>query len=138
MTVSQLERSIPIVAGDGISWMYEQGNQSYPLFFYLGPTLGRADYIRRTEEPALTDALYVKFMTDMALDVCRRMGAEPGGALVRFEDVDENLAYLHLRFLGERPSTNDIAALRAVYESDGDGWTAVCVALMTSPAFHIY
>jgi len=68
--------------------------------------------------------------------------------------IDENLRYLTLRFFGVRVSPSDssrIAPLRKVFTeaSRGQtitdpavqaraGWKAVCVALLTSPEFHLY
>jgi len=68
--------------------------------------------------------------------------------------IDENLRYLTLRFFGVRvPATESsrIAPLRKVFteastgqastdpaEQARAGWKAVCVALVTSPEFHLY
>ena len=70
MTVQQLSESVPVAAGNDITWAigpYEN------VFLQLGRTLGAPDYTRVTEEPAIPDAMYVKFMNDMALSVCRQM-----------------------------------------------------------------
>ncbi|HZO12182.1 MAG TPA: hypothetical protein VFB62_02960 [Polyangiaceae bacterium] len=136
MTVDQLARSLPVVAGADdaglpITWSYPDVVDAFAL---LGPTLGDPDYVRVTDEPAVADALYVKFMSDVALNVCAQM---TDSTLVRFESFDENLRYLHLRFLGERLTDQPTSdALRAVF--DAGGWQAVCVALIESPPFHIY
>jgi hypothetical protein len=70
--------------------------------------------------------------------------------------VDENLAYLRLSFLGRRgtgPADPALAQLRTLFDQAVqaaaagsaptrahvlEGWRAVCVALLTSPEFHLY
>jgi len=72
----------------------------------------------------------------MARDVCAKMKTTD---LQRFDDVDANLRYLKLRFLGEKVADDDaesVASLRKVYEAGG--WSGACVALFSSPAFHLY
>jgi hypothetical protein len=106
-------------------------------------------------------------MHDMASDVCAKMvaadKAKPTGAqdrtLTRFANVGgaatdaqthENLRYLKLRFHADRIADDDdeaVADLKAVFdaakddaekEADWSAWGAVCVALFTSPSFHLY
>lgn len=70
--------------------------------------------------------------------------------------VDENLRYLKLRFHGVKVAAGDdapIAGLRTLFSSAvsglaaghpptsdhvAEGWKAVCVALLTSPEYHLY
>jgi len=133
MTVQQLANSVPVTAGRNMSWKYLDTEQD--LFEYLARTLGSPDFTRVTNEPALPDALYVKFMNDLALNVCRQMreadeveSDETARTLVRFaarddhEDVDavyDNLRYLNLRFFGERVEADDtatVAPLKVVFD----------------------
>lgn len=134
----------------------------------LGATLGRPDWREVTAEPAEPTSLYLKFMDDMGREVCGRMiDADQATAdaearrLIRFAALDDaddadairaNLRYLMLRFLGERVDDADAEAtadLEALFDAGvataaaGSspalaGWTTVCVALFTSPAFHLY
>jgi len=169
MTVEMLEGSVPVVAGaaaDGtpIQWTRTVKGQRVSRFSIdeYGAALGRPDYRTTTEEPTEPSALYVKFMDDMARDVCGQIVAADAtradGAdrtLARFapldaagspDEVRTNLRYLKLRFLGQRVADDDdagIADLETLYQaastsSPRDGWQAVCVGLMTSPAFHVY
>ncbi len=140
LTVSQLRNSLPVVAGNGITWTTKHGGEEVDLLGprALAPTLGEPDFVQTTTEAAEPTALYVKFMDDMSRDVCVKMNA--AGTLTKFEDVDANLRYLKLRLLGEKIADDDtesIADLRAVHTSGG-GWVPVCVAVMSSPAFHLY
>ena len=118
MTVDQLNRSLTAVAGtdaagDPIQW----GFSNVYDFSDLGPILGDPNYIRVTEEPAIPNALYVKFMRDVASNVCGQMRDADAAktpqdrVLLRFSDaagqqseadVEDNIRYLHLRFFGER------------------------------------
>ena len=141
MTVDQLSRSVPVVLGADITWEVNVGGTDYRVFDVLATTLGAPDYITITEEPAIPDALFVKFMTDMAKNTCSQ--AAGGEALVRHQDVADNLRYLYLRFFGERlDDDEELAALQNIHsvaEGEGeDGWYAVCIAMLSSPAFHVY
>lgn len=172
LTVMQLARSIPVVAGEGMEWSF--GNKSAlgddSAFGPLDRTLGRPDYYFVTEEPAQPTALYLKFMDDMARHVCSEMVLADGEAAspedrilaphvpmdspATDEDIRTNLRYLALRFWGQWVHEDDdetLADLEALYHGASqldpseepikqmaDGWRAVCVALMTSPAFHLY
>lgn len=169
LSVDMLEGSVPVVAGaraDGtpIQWTRTVKGRAVSRFELgeYGAALGRPDYRTTTEEPIEPNALYAKFMDDMARDVCGQMitadAARPEGAegsLARFAPLDEagtpaqigeNLRYLKLRFLGQHSADGDDAAvadLRAVYDAAAvdaprEGWRAVCVALFDSPAFHVY
>ena len=64
--------------------------------------------------------------------------------------IDRNLRYLKLRMLGEKVADSDTKAitdLRTVFDLAANsakanrarsGWRAVCVALLSSPSFHLY
>jgi hypothetical protein len=174
LTVAMLADSIPVVAGND-----NKGNPQ-PIVWKLGPndalgtdtefalfdrTLGRPDYVQVTNEPAEPSALYLKFMGDMARDVCLRIiesdeqKAAPARTLTRQApligpvtdaELGANLRYLKLRFWGEyvpdgAEYDDQVADLAAVFDSVTEGgegtaagWNAVCVTLLTSPAFHLY
>jgi hypothetical protein len=153
-------------AGNAITWTIKRGGNTQVAALgdsALGKTLGRPDYAQITEEPALPTPLYAKFMDDMARDVCGKMvaadaalgesGARTLARLASLTDATDltairaNLRYLMLRFLGQKLADGDddaVAPLLTLFQaasagSDGKaGWTAVCVGLLTSPAFHIY
>lgn len=194
LTTMMLARSLPIVAGPEIAG--EDGPEDPRITWTLGSqvavetdptsfgafdrTLGRPDYVSVTSEGAEPSPLYLKFMDDMARDVCAKMvnadAAAPSatGTLARFapldqlgtdEEIRDNLRYLKLRFWGEHLEPDDdegVAGLETLYRDvvayveevpvnpaadaqnkgprvpSREGWGAVCVALMSSPAFHLY
>jgi hypothetical protein len=152
--------------GAPITWTIKAaGNTQVPALAdtALGRTLGRPDYAQTTEEPALPTPLYAKFMDDLARDVCAKMVAADAAVgesgtrtLTRFASLTDatdltairaNLRYLSLRLLGQKVADGDddtVVPLLTLFQAaagadDGTaGWTAVCVGLLTSPAFHIY
>ena len=170
LTVAQLRNSISVFAGDDtkgrpVIWSIERDGRTVDALGESGVAraLGEPDYVEVTEELAEPTALYVKFMDDMARDVCERMvqhDASPSAGernLARLAaldgsspdaDVNANLRYLKLRLLGERLADDDDAAvadLKTVYDrilsasNDGaEAWHGVCVAIVSSPAFHLY
>ena len=101
----------------------------------FGAVLGRPDYIERTEENPASSSLYLKFMRDMARDVCSQMvkadidrGQLATHTLWRFAPVDgtateeqitENLQYLILRFLGMKVDAahSMVADYRVVFDA---------------------
>ena len=194
LTTMMLARSLPVVAGpevageDGpddprITWTFagDVALETDPTSFgFFDRTLGRPDYVSVTTEAAEPSPLYLKFMDDMARDVCAKMAeadaADPSatGAHARFAPLDtvgtdgevrDNLRYLKLRFWGEYIDPGDdesVTGLETLYRSvvshveevpvnpapesqnqsprvpSREGWGAVCVALLSSPAFHLY
>jgi len=172
MPIAVLEASIPVVAGTHvtgppISW--KEGNNEALADNVYGAVLGRPDFIAVTEENTAPSSLYVKFMRDMARNVCSQISTSDQQrssysetTLWRFAPIDgsatpdqinENLRYLALRFLGMRMTADDpyIARLNSVFEAgrdtsnqgwaglhgDAEGWRTVCIGLLESPAFHI-
>ncbi len=172
MPIAVLEASIPVVAGahvagPAITWMESKGEALADNVY--GAVLGRPDFIAVTEENAAPSSLYVKFMRDMARNVCSQISTSdqqrpsysettlwrfaPIDGSATTEQIDENLRYLALRFLGMRLTADDpyIARLRTVFEAgrdtsnqgwaglhgDAEGWRTVCIGLLESPAFHI-
>ena len=134
----------------------------------LSLTLGQPNYISTTSEPAEPSALYLKFMDDMARSVCNQMlnadqekTSSDDRALIRFAELGDtkddeairaNLRYLMLRFWAQKVSDSDSVAtdgLKTVFDKSAagakasqdpaiEGWRGVCVALYTSPSFHLY
>lgn len=130
----------------------------------FGGTLGKADYHRVTEENTVPSSLYAKLLDDVARNVCDQMlqadlakTEASERVLTRFAgagsdaDVAANVRYLTLRFLGENlePDAPQIIGLQKLYgevaaaakgakDPAMEGWRAVCVALVSSPAFHVY
>jgi hypothetical protein len=170
LPIDVLQASLPIVAGNdatGAPVQWRVGDQDALSDDVFGKVLGRPDYVAATEESRAPSSLYVKFVGDMARDVCHQRAQndlkmdEP--TLWRFAPVDgsatdvqitDNLRYLVLRFLGMRLDAEDpyIAKLRKVFDAgratvqdewagglpDVEGWRGVCIGLFESPAFHAY
>lgn len=137
LSLAQLRASLPVLFGDEadgtpITWRLPTGQQGLNA---MAGSLGEPDYIEVTEENLEPSPMYVKFMDDLARDVCARAVAadrtRPAGStrvLVREADfgdtvagdaaaIDANLRYLLLR-------------LHAVHVAEGDaepiaGWRAV-------------
>ena len=174
-TIGMLEASIPIIAGknelgEPINWILPGLSNGKSAWDYsvLGLTLGRPDFVSITSENMEPDMLYVKFMADMAQNVCEQIidadnavGETGERVLTRYilmtdlnnaQAIQKNLAYLKLRFHGVKVDLEDTEALdplNALYlaSSQGpgspiqaavEGWRAVCIGLFLSPEFHIY
>jgi hypothetical protein len=175
LLVDQIIDSLPVVAGqkkngEDMNWVIsiEELGKTYDAFLLLARTLGKPDFVEVTQQNREPSALYIKFMGDMALDVCDSVveadavQSDPEDrVLTRFivsepatdQEINDNLRYLTLRFFGHRVADDDdesLADLRGVYSAAFDeapggtdnkaslGWHAVCVALLTSPSFHLY
>jgi hypothetical protein len=172
MTIDQLEGSVPVVSGN-LQWRTAAKQGGGQINAYepeqLGATLGRPDYIMVLDEPAEMNSLYVKFTDDMARYVCNEIVVRDAKTsdgeqrtMTRFIDndetadgtqINENLRYLLLRFLGQYTTSDaDSADLKAVFDGTVaaanevpsgstqalEGWRNVCIALYKSPAFHVY
>jgi hypothetical protein len=133
----------------------------------FGKALGRPDYRNVTDENPTSSAMYLKLVGDAARDLCTQMAKNdqkridpatrtlfPKAAIdgtATEADVDANLRYLLLRFLGLRLASDHpmVTKLRGVYDAgvatsaegsaiapEAEGWRGVCVALYESPLFH--
>lgn len=164
LTIEQIARSLPVVTG-GISWTEDFGQGPMDILEVLSGTLGAPDYLLVTEENMEPSLIIAKFLTDASHRICskwveRDRFAEPGARTLIVhedwdsladEDVRSSLRRLRLRFFSvptpegddstiERLSTLFHAAADAAppgKEAD-DGWFAVCIAMMTDPAFVLY
>lgn len=171
MTIDQLQASMKRVAGEDvygnpIEWKVN-GQPGFSDVAF-GKALGRPDFLSSTDESGISSALYLKFVGDAARAVCTDMArndlirtdastrvlfpkAAVDGAATE-EQVNANLSYLVLRFLGTRLEKDSpmIASLRGVYDAGvasvenlggelppaAEGYRAVCVTLFESPLFH--
>jgi hypothetical protein len=139
LTVDQLQAVVPVVAGNDaagqpIRWRVQLGQKTLDAYddAALGKVLGRPDYVTVTEEDPSPSSLYVKFVQDMARDVCNqivladlaRPAAEPRtlwpkapiDGTATAAAVDENLRHLVLRFHGRLAKDGDetVSALGAL------------------------
>lgn len=164
MTIAQLARSIPVVTG-GIRWTEDLGTGPVDMLQVLAPTLGAPDYLRVTEENLEPTLIIAKFLQDAAFRICGQWADQDRAAevadrtLVRHADWDSvddadvksNLRALHLRFYAQSVAPDDdapIADLHSLFTDASstaragnaarDGWTAVCIAMMTDPEFILY
>lgn len=163
MDLDQLDAAIRGVSG-GIGWVEMRGNTEVNLFVDLAATLGRPDFIQRTEEDLIPTAMFQKFLDDAARSVCtelmRRDPDRDAGARTFFVDaepadtlssnpqgVEQNLRGLLLRFHGQRIPAGDARLepwtwffRRAEHTGIAPEatWRALCVALITHPDFYMY
>ncbi len=125
----QLTRSVQALMGT--TWIEDGLN----VLGVLGPTLGDPDYQEITTENLDASPLYVKFMEDMALNVCANA---PLAVLAPKGNPDEDIRALKLKLHGEWIPVGDasLEPLRRLH--DTDGIRAVCVALLGAPEFYLY
>ncbi len=133
-------------------------------FTALASTLGKPDYLDRTEEDLWPSSLFHKFLDDAARDVCTRLMERelvtapdertflvhvgPEDTLELAEaGVEANLRLLLLRFHGKRLGADApvLVHWRWLFETvafaTGDpveAWAAVCIGLITHTDFYSY
>jgi len=143
LSVAQLKASIPVVLGTDttgtpVTWMVGKVDG----FDARAGALGVANFTSVSEENLEPSPLYLKFMSDMARDVCNRALAADAAksqaserAVQRFVSltdtvslnqaaVDKNLRYLKLVFHGIKVTDADeapIAPLRALFDTTVKG-----------------
>jgi hypothetical protein len=150
ISLDSLQASLGIVAGNDIHgepiyWSIPNGTGTphdglnSGAYSKFGDELGRPNYLTETEENVLTTALYMKFMRDLAANVCSQMveadraygpSSLPAGDrnLWRFapvskpasaEQVTQNIQYLVLRFLALKATIDAplVASLLEVYRA---------------------
>lgn len=175
LTVDELQAAVSVAAGKDalgqpIDWRVDVNGNGMPLDAFsdeaFGKILGRPDYVAVTEESGEPTMLYVKLVGDMARSVCGRIVLSDvqrtaGQTLWRYAphtseptqgQLDANLEYLVLRFLGVRARAGEplLESFRAVYHASAaafqggtstpqvEGWRGVCIALFEDPLFHIH
>lgn len=133
---------------------WTSGNDN--MFTKLSRTLGQADYIYQTQSHRTATPLFMKFMDDMAGQLCKKAieadkkndKANTRMILRHERSPDQNLRYLRLKFhtiYVPEDSTEGIKALRTVYDKalavtqdPHKAWHTVCVAMLSSPEFFAY
>jgi len=146
MSVDQLERSLEQIG------QLAPGAVVFPES--LAVTLGKPDYLRRTEEALEPSPLFMKFMLDLGAIACGNLaGADPqrpaeDRVLTRYDgDIDRNIDHVLLRFTGIEGAAAEPyhQRLKLTYERGARsprgpiaGWEAVCIAVFTSPEFLLY
>jgi hypothetical protein len=153
MDVEQLDAAFQRVLGT--AWMEQNQNQ----LTLLAASLGKPDFVRRTDEDLTMSPLFSKFLADAAQKVCADalpadaaraqtqrlfyVGVEPGQ---RLDDagLDAWLTALLLRFHGSRATPASLSVwrdvVRGVAASSGAAVAeqALCVTLVTHPDFTTY
>jgi len=121
LQIDRLQATIPRVAGKDIQGnpiVWKINGENALDDHVLGGILGRPNFVTTMGENPSPSSLYLKFMRDMARDVCTQMvtadvsrGEDATHTLWRFAPIDgtatdeqitKNLQYLLLRFLGMR------------------------------------
>ncbi len=163
MDLDQLDTAIRQVSG-GIGWTELRGQTEVNLFQDLAATLGKPDFIGRTEEDLLPSAMFEKFLSDAARSVCTALIAQDPGReraartfflAAESEDtisknpaaVEDNLRALLLRFHARKlpagspeldPWTWLMKSAEHAHVTPSNTWRAVCVALVVHPDFYTY
>lgn len=158
--IDQLSASLSRVTG-GVGWEDANGEDQFEL---LASTLGKPDFATNTIEEMAPALLFQKFLDDAARSACvelmtRELIAAPADRVFFVHlapdealdaagpAVDENLAYLLLRFHGTRvdPGAPPLEPWRWLLETTALGtddvvaaWRNVCVTLITHPDFYTY
>jgi hypothetical protein len=114
LDVDQLLASVTVVASDDGSIQWNQDKAS------IQRVLGKPDFVQVTDEDLSPSTLYLKFIDDLAHDVCNKMVAVPSTSqvLMRYAGptdtlasnptaVQQNLRYLYLRFFGRKIPDSD-------------------------------
>jgi len=161
MDIDQLDASLRVATG--VTWTEVVDGETVALFEKLRLTLGKPDYKAATEEDLAPGLLFQKFLDDAANAVCtevinrERFG---GGARYLLQSatmtdtpatapgaIDADLTHALLVFHGRNIAAGDAEHARwrwlfdIVYADTGEthtAWRAVCVALITHPAFYAY
>ena len=162
MDIDQVEASILRATG-GIGWTERVDGQTVSLFDHLAGTLGKPEYLARTDEDLVPGLLFQKFLDDAAKSTCTRLidaekARSPGErVLIRPVELDETFAdeaqtrkavsRAILQFHGRNLATDDAeidlwyAMMQQATAATGDNesaWRSLCVALMTHPDFYSY
>ncbi len=150
MSVMQLKAVLPQLF-KGITW--KSGSRN--MFDLLSRTLGQADYLQVTQNSRESTSLFMKFMDDMAGQVCkaavkadRKTQDMRRRSVIRYKDVNKTLRFLRLKFHSiyvPENSTESIKQLRTLYDrvlaktrKTSTAWEGVCIAVLTAPEFFSY
>lgn len=150
MSVLQLKATIPLLF-NGITWTSGSSN----MFDVMSRTLGQADYLQLTFSTRDSTSLFMKFMDDMAGQVCKaaitkdlQTKAMETRSVVRYDDVNKTLRFLRLKFHSiyvPESSMESIQQLRTLYDrvlaktkKEATAWEGVCIAVLTAPEFFSY
>ena len=163
MNIDQLDDAIRFVTG-GIGWTDGNNNQNN-IFEELSLTLGKPDYLQIVTEDLSASGLFLKFLDDAARSVCKKlvevevsertaetrvlMGTVSPDA--NYVDdtagIDAQLSRLSLLYHGIslQEDSGALENLRWLFQmgqmrmgQPEAGWEAVCVSLMTDPAFYSF
>ena len=164
MTIDQLDQAIRQVTG-GLGWTEQNGNNEDNLFEELALTLGKPDFVQLVIEDLSPSGLFLKFLDDAARSTCSRLVEEEYfsrsvqervllgtvSPTALYEDaaasIDAQLVTLSLRYHGVLlpAGSGALENLRWLFQmaqwragEPKAGWEAVCVSLMTDPAFFSY
>jgi hypothetical protein len=115
LDVDQLLASVTVVASDDGSIQWNQDKAS------IQRILGKPDFVEVTNEDLTPSTLYLKFIDDLAHDVCNKMVVVPAASqvLMRYAGpqdtlasnptaVQQNLRYLYLRYFGQKIQDSDV------------------------------
>lgn len=167
MDIDQLDRAI--LQATGRAWTQTVNNREVNQFQALSETLGKPDFTELTQEDLSPSTLFQKFLDEAARTTCDRLVAaeaameDGAGERILFRHatpsdttasapaaIDKNLAYLVLRFHGQKLGETDPglepwrwlfqSALHVSPGADGPlrAWRTVCVGLIVHPAFYTY
>ncbi|MCA9517750.1 MAG: hypothetical protein KC635_22575 [Myxococcales bacterium] len=163
MDIDQLDASLRRVTG-GLTWTVMVGSREDNQFEVLSSTLGKPDFIEKTQEDLTPSALFQKFLSEAARTVCERLareevaGTRPEPVLMveasptdtwesAPEAIEANLERLLLRFHGRRLAPADVGFDRwrwlfqsALHVSSDPvvAWRTVCAGLIMHPDFYTY
>ena len=163
MNIAQLDRAIKQVTG-GLEWT-DEGNNPNNLFEELALTLGRPDYVQVVIEDLSPSGLFLKFVDDASRSVCKKLvevevsernsetrkllGAVSPDAYYVDDatGIDAQLSRLSLMYHGIslEEDSGALENLRWLFQmaqtrmgQPQAGWEAICVSLMTDPAFYSF
>ena len=115
--ITQLENSVNDLFG-GLDWERKVRGKVQSNFELLSLTLGRADYIRVNNDNLEPSTLFLKFVDDMASDLCNQaaekdslsidsgMGMQAGAGFKIIKQAQIELEYLYLQNEGRRRDLN--------------------------------
>ena len=156
LSIQHLEKIIPRLF-DGITWQtVHRDGRKENLFKKFARSLGKADYVNLTENNTEATPLFLKFMDDMASNVCKqavdkdlKTPDQTKRIIIRHErDIDTNLRFLRMKLHTVYVPPNSqkgIKKLRALYDqvqtktqNRNTAWQMVCITMLTDPAFLVY